>query len=102
MGMQASYSAIILAGGDGARLRSLTRAIAGDDRPKQFCPVVGDGTLLDQTCRRVALADCAPDAIVTQPANRGTAPAIFYALLRLDAGRVAASWERASWTLATA
>ncbi len=29
-------SAIILAGGDGTRLRSLTREIAGDDRPKQF------------------------------------------------------------------
>src|SRR5260370_1151683 len=33
--------AVILAGGDGTRLRSLTRAIAGDDRPKQFCPILG-------------------------------------------------------------
>ena len=33
-----------LAGGDGVRLRPLTRAIAGDDRPKQFCPVVGEKT----------------------------------------------------------
>ena len=34
-------SAIILAGGEGMRLRSLTRRIAGDERPKQFCPFVG-------------------------------------------------------------
>ena len=44
---------VILAGGDGTRLKTLTRAIAGDDRPKQFCPLVGGKTLLDQTQRRV-------------------------------------------------
>ncbi len=32
---------VILAGGDGERLRPLTRLIAGDDRPKQFCPFAG-------------------------------------------------------------
>src|ERR1051326_7382360 len=48
--------AVILAGGEGARLRSLTRAIVGDERPKQFCPILGDETLLDQTRNRVALA----------------------------------------------
>ncbi len=99
---------IILAGGDGARLRTLTRRIAGDDRPKQFCSIVGGETLLDQTSRRAALA-IAPERIlavftqaherfyqpllaaspssraVVQPENRGTAPAILYALLRLAA-----------------
>jgi len=49
-----SWTAIILAGGDGARLRDLTRRIAGDDRPKQFCRVIGSQTLLDQTRQRVA------------------------------------------------
>src|SRR5215469_4585186 len=46
--------AVILAGGDGKRLLPLTRRISGDDRPKQFCNVLGTGTLLDQTLRRVA------------------------------------------------
>ena len=48
--------AVILAGGDGTRLRSLTCMIAGDERPKQFCPIPGSETLLDQTRRRAALA----------------------------------------------
>ncbi len=39
---------VILAGGDGFRLRSLTRTITGDDRLKQFCPILGEETLLDQ------------------------------------------------------
>lgn len=34
---------IILAGGDGTRLRSLTRRLTGDDRPKQFCALLGGG-----------------------------------------------------------
>ncbi len=100
--------AIILAGGDGTRLRDLTRRIAGDDRPKQFCPLLGEETLLGETRRRVALgvpasrtvfsvttaherfyapllADVSPRQLVAQPKNRGTAPAILYALLRVAA-----------------
>ena len=96
--------AIILAGGDGTRLRALTRAISGDERPKQFCPILGDETLLDQTRARVArvvrseetvfvvtrtheryyrplLAGVPRAQIVAQPENKGTAPAILYALL---------------------
>ncbi|MGH9875259.1 MAG: sugar phosphate nucleotidyltransferase [Pyrinomonadaceae bacterium] len=98
--------AVILAGGDGTRLRSMTRAIAGDDRPKQFCPLIGGRTLLDQTRDRVALsispnrtlfvvtekhrryyqplaATLPKDLLVAQPDNKGTAPAILYALLRV-------------------
>ncbi len=99
-------AAIILAGGDGTRLNPLTRRIAGHELPKQFCPLIGDETLLEQTRRRVSLtippdkvlavvtrthaglyepllADMAVGNIVVQPRNRGTASAILYSLLRL-------------------
>lgn len=98
--------AVILAGGDGSRLKSLTRAIAGDERPKQFCPILNNETLLDVTRNRVALK-IAPEntffsltakhehfyrSLLTgiskhqlnvQPENKGTAPAILYSLLHL-------------------
>jgi mannose-1-phosphate guanylyltransferase len=96
--------AILLAGGDGRHLRSLTQRITGDSRPKQFCPVLAGETLLEGTRRRVSLTvrpdrqvvsltlthadyygDLAqtmlPGRLVVQPANRGTAPAILYAAL---------------------
>ena len=98
--------AVILAGGDGTRLQSMTRAITGDNRPKQFVPVVGGTTLLDQTRRRVARSvapeqtfvvvtqkhrrfydslahEISPKLLLEQPHNQGTAPAILYALLRV-------------------
>jgi mannose-1-phosphate guanylyltransferase len=100
--------AVILAGGDGTRLQSMTRPITGDNRPKQFVPVIGGSTLLNQTRRRVALsiepsrtmivvtqkhqrfyeslADEIPGTLLLeQPVNKGTAPAILYALLRVAA-----------------
>jgi mannose-1-phosphate guanylyltransferase len=97
---------LILAGGDGTRLLPLTRKITGDDRPKQFCAVLGNETLLDQTVRRVSpllpssrtllilteihrqfyadrIADLPTSSVVIQPLNRGTAPAILYSLMRI-------------------
>lgn len=97
---------IILAGGDGTRLQPLTRLACGDDRPKQFCPLLGGKTLLAHTRRRLAsriapdkmlyvltrkherfyeeeLKEVAPLQRVIQPRNRGTLPAILWALLRL-------------------
>lgn len=98
--------AVILAGGDGTRLQSMTRTITGDNRPKQFVPVIGGATLLDQTRRRVARSvipnqtlivvtekhrrfyeslanEVSPNLLLQQPDNKGTAPAILYALLRI-------------------
>jgi len=98
---------VILAGGDGKRLRPLTRLIAGDDRPKQFCPLLeGEKTLLEQTRLRVAkavqlsqtlyvltrqherfyandLAQVPASRMIVQTANRGTLPAILCSLARL-------------------
>lgn len=97
---------VILAGGDGKRLLPLTRRIASDDRPKQFCPILGDETLLHQTQRRVyqlvqawrtvlvltrthepfyadEVAGIPSSRLLIQPSNQGTAPAILYSLLRL-------------------
>jgi mannose-1-phosphate guanylyltransferase len=98
--------AVLLAGGDGTRLQSMTRAITGDNRPKQFVPVIGRNTLLDQTRQRVAVSipanrtfvvvtqkhrrfyeplanELSPNLLLEQPVNKGTAPAILYALLRV-------------------
>src|SRR5215211_3406346 len=98
--------AVILAGGEGSRLKRLTRVISGDERPKQFCPILNNETLLDVTRKRVSLK-IAPEntffsltakherfynallkgvskkQLTIQPENKGTAPAILYSLLHL-------------------
>ena len=99
-------SAIVLAGGEGTRLKALTRQIAGEEIPKQFCKLVGSKSLLEQTYDRVSnliprertvtvvnraherfyqpiLGGTPEHLVVAQPAGRGTAPAILYALMRL-------------------
>jgi mannose-1-phosphate guanylyltransferase len=98
--------AVVLAGGDGTRLRSFSRAITGEDRPKQFCRLYGGRTLLAQTRSRLApaispertlytvvkaherfyadeLADVPPSRVVVQPSNKGTTAAIIYSLRRI-------------------
>lgn len=47
--------AIVLAGGQGVRLQPLARRVCGDERPKQYVPLLGARTLLEQTLDRVAL-----------------------------------------------
>ena len=97
---------ILLAGGDGTRLQALTTRIEGDARPKQFCRMLGDETLLTQTRRRISLLfdvdkmitvvtkkheqfysrelnDWPRTAVFAQPENRGTGVAIATAILML-------------------
>src|SRR5262249_60178228 len=52
---QGNLWAVVLAGGEGMRLRPLTRHLYGDERPKQFAAVVGARSLLRQTLDRVGL-----------------------------------------------
>lgn len=97
---------VILAGGDGTRLQPLTRLACGDNRPKQFCPLLGGKTLLAHTRQRIAKA-IDPDHVlfvltkkhepfykralesipgfqkIVQPHNQGTLPAILWSLLHL-------------------
>src|SRR5215468_10174592 len=46
--------AIVLAGGEGVRLRPLVRHVCGDERPKQYVPLLDSRTLLRQTVDRAA------------------------------------------------
>jgi mannose-1-phosphate guanylyltransferase len=97
--------AVLLAGGDGIRLRDLTRRITGDSRPKQFCPILGGKSLFHRTRERVAplfhrdrqifvlsraheryngdLADTSDSCVIAQPLNRGTGIAIILALVHV-------------------
>jgi len=49
-----SLWALVLAGGDGARLRSLTQLIAGAPIPKQYCRILGPRSLLETTLWRIS------------------------------------------------
>jgi mannose-1-phosphate guanylyltransferase len=93
------FWAVVLAGGEGVRLRSLVRSVLGDERPKQYVPIFGGRTLLGQTLDRVGigfavdrtivvtmeqhaaytaeeLTGCPHPLVFAQPADRGTAAAI--------------------------
>ena len=92
---------IVLSGGEGVRLKALTRQICGDERPKQYVPIYGNRTLLRQTLDRVALrirpsqtavvtlrshsrffgeqwAGPEPPRVLIQPTDRGTAAGILF------------------------
>lgn len=102
---------VILAGGTGTRLWPLSRT----DRPKPFLAVTGPRTLFAETLRRAAalpdagppIAVCAEQhratvrdqarregmplrTIITEPAGRGTAPAVAAAALSVDEDEVLA------------
>lgn len=97
---------VILAGGEGARLKSLTRFVSGEDTPKQFCRLLGGQSLLTQTTQRIIrtidsertvyvllnsherfyskeLRNVSPARMVVQSCNRGTLPAILSSLIHI-------------------
>jgi mannose-1-phosphate guanylyltransferase len=93
--------AIVLAGGEGVRLRPLVKQVCGDERPKQYVPLFSTRSLLGQTLDRVgrlvppertvvvsvgshwhyltaeAMATRGASVLI-QPVQRGTAAGIFY------------------------
>ena len=102
--------AIVLAGGDGTRVRDLTKGPNGDSAPKQYCTFGGDKSLLGLALDR-ARSVVGPDRVVTvvaeqhrpwwerelgripgafpaenvvvQPANRGTVVGVLLGLARV-------------------
>ncbi len=100
--------AVILAGGDGVRLRELTTTAEGQTIPKQFCSLKRKACLVEDAIERARaialpqhicsvvaaqhrrwwsapLKSLAAGNIFVQPANRGTANGILFALLEVEA-----------------
>lgn len=64
------FWAIVLAGGEGVRLRPLIRHLYGEDRPKQYATLIGTRSLVRHTLDRVALTvPCAHTVVVTLQAH---------------------------------
>jgi mannose-1-phosphate guanylyltransferase len=99
--------ALVLAAGEGSRLRSLTRNEQGVALPKQFCSLQGGPCLLQEALQRAAsvaplqricsvvaeqhrqwwapLLSYLPEQnVISQPQNRGTAYGILLPLLRIS------------------
>lgn len=100
--------ALVLAAGEGSRLRALTTQPCGTPVPKQYCSLNGGPTLLEDAMAR-ARAQVAPERVcaivaqqhhrwwssldaltslpqanlIVQPRNRGTAIGILYSLLHI-------------------
>jgi len=98
--------AIVLAAGEGSRLRALTTTASGIAVPKQFCSLRGGPSLLEEALQRAAaiapieristvvaehhtewwcrsLAGLVPANVFVQPQNRGTALGILLALAHI-------------------
>jgi mannose-1-phosphate guanylyltransferase len=99
--------AVVLAGGDGTRLREITTTADGEVIPKQFCSLKGETCLLEDAIKRAlsvatlqhvcsvvadqhrrwwssALKSVPAQNIFVQPENRGTAHGILIALLQIE------------------
>jgi mannose-1-phosphate guanylyltransferase len=98
--------AVVLAAGDGRRVRGLSRDDRGLSAPKQFCRFGCEQTLLERAIARAhgvadpervlvvvaeshrawwrpALGDLAQENVLSQPRNRGTAPGLLLAVLEV-------------------
>ncbi len=98
--------AIVLAGGDGRRLRPLTTSLSGVAVPKQYCSLWGGSSLLEEAMVRAAgiaplrrictvvaaahrrwwstsLAHQPGENVLVQPQNKGTGIGVLLALLQL-------------------
>jgi mannose-1-phosphate guanylyltransferase len=97
---------IVLAGGEGKRLRQFIQAEYGEECPKQYCAFTGTRSMLRHTIDRaetlipperlvavvtrkhlgyasVQLTDRPAENVIIQPDNRETAPGILYPLLHV-------------------
>lgn len=61
---------VVLAGGEGTRLAPLTRALYGEDLPKQFAVLDGDRSLLQHTVERALVLTAADRILVVVTAHR--------------------------------
>ncbi|HMN44113.1 MAG TPA: sugar phosphate nucleotidyltransferase [Povalibacter sp.] len=100
--------ALVLAGGEGTRLRQLTTDASGTAVPKQYCSLTGGNTLLDaalsrarqiagasRTCSVVSethrrwwqpvLGAEVPQNVIVQPRGRGTGIGILFSALHIAA-----------------
>ena len=99
---------VVLAGGEGTRLRALTTGPCGTPVPKQFCSLQGGRTLLEDAVARASglvaeericaivaqqhrqwwtqvLKRMPPRNIIVQPRNKGTAIGVLFSLLNIMA-----------------
>ena len=106
MGASGHDWVLVLAAGEGVRLRQLTRGADGASVPKQYCSLQGGASLLEETLRRAAsVADAGQISLIVadqhrrwwqpmqsalpahrlivQPRNRGTANGILLQLLQI-------------------
>jgi mannose-1-phosphate guanylyltransferase len=103
-GWQRDLWAVVLAGGEGRRMRRFVGQFLGSDRPKQFCRIVGRRSMLRHTWDRAARvvepdriitvitagqegyldeeAGCGvPGTVLVQPENKETGPGLLLPLL---------------------
>ncbi len=95
---------LVLAGGEGARMRPVVERWLGRHRPKQYCAFSGGRTMLEHTVERALLLSPesrlltvtgpghhayledhppVPGAVIEQPDNKETAPGLYLPLARI-------------------